>query len=370
MMKFNFSRVILSLLILLGGASCVAPEKNGPFRLGVMELSPELDSVKPLAAADFSGWVYSEGVLVGAIDKKWVAGQSLDTGKVLWWLPASTPLAAPVTAIDQSVILGFRDGKVSKVNVLTGKVDWSATLDSFISRSLVLSGSTLLAFTAGQQLYGLDFNTGKVSWVYDGGFPDGLVLQGGAPPAIFRQQIIVGYASGEIHSVNLNTGALMWKYSAEEYVDQRFHDVVGEIVVIGSGFLVSRYDGSVARIGIDGNDVRKIWSDTVNNVTTSSYREGRFFVGCLNGDVISFDVQTGRKIWTTKTGQSVTTLTPGDSTIYASGGNGRINAINSENGDVIWFDDIGAEIVRRPFLYKDGIFFATGFKNIYGYKVF
>jgi len=369
-MNSYFSRGALSVLVVMLVVSCVAPQKNGPFRLGVIELSPELDSVKPLAAADFSGWVYAEGVLVGSVDEKWVMGQSLDTGKVLWWLAAPTPLAAPVTAIGQSVIVGFRDGKVSKVNILTGKVDWSTTLDSFISRKLVISGSTLLAFTAGQQLYGLDFRTGEKRWIYDGGFPDGLVLQGGAPPTIYQQQVIVGYASGEIHSVDLGTGALQWKHDAEQYVDQRFHDVVGEVVIIGSGFLVSRYDGSVARIEIDGNDPRKLWSDTVNNVTTSSYREGRFFVGCLNGDVISFDIQTGRKIWTAKTGQSVTTLTPGDSTIYVSGGDGRINAINSENGEVIWYDDIGAEIVRNPFLYKDGIYFATGFKNIYGYKVF
>jgi len=39
------------------------------------------------------------------------------------------------------------------------------------------------------------------------------------------------------------------------------------------------------------------------------------------------------------------------------------------DGTIQWHDDLGGDIASIPILSEDSIYFATGLKNIYGYKL-
>lgn len=361
-------RAFLILCLLVSSVGCVAIKQKGPYRLGVLRLDPELDRIKPLAEADFASWAQSSNILVGSVGSEWVVAQSLQNSKILWWLKAETPLAAPVTIVGNWVLLGFRDGTVYKVELETGKKIWELTLDSFVSRKFNLAGNILLAQTAGQQLYGIDFDSGSTVWIYDAGFPDGLNLQGAAPPVSDNNVVVIGIASGELHAVDLKSGKLSWKHEPS-FNEGRFHDVMGEIALFDSRLIFSRYDGMVSLLDVSGKGQNVLWELETSNVTAASFRAGRYYVGTLDGDVFAIDIKTGKKIWTASTGEAITAIIPGETTLFTSGGNGRINSINSLTGEIHWNDSIGAEIVRDPFIYQDGVYFTTGFRNIYGYKI-
>jgi outer membrane protein assembly factor BamB len=287
---------------------------------------------------------------------------------VQWWLDGEVDMTAPPGSFGSWVVLGFRDGKVRKVEALTGKVVWTAALDSFSERSMLLSGTTLYVMTAAQVLYALDFQSGKTLWLFDGGFPDGLAIRGGTRPLMHDNKVIVGISSGEILAVQAETGKLVWRYNPA-YNDARFHDLVGDLVVRNNRLLISRYDGLVASVDL-GSSVRKlIWQDQLPGITSSTFRGGRFFVGSLNGDVYAYDADSGRRLFRSVTGSPVTSITAGETSLYVAGGDGRVSALDSTSGDFLWHDDLGSQIAASPVLTEQTIYFETGLRNMYGYKL-
>jgi outer membrane protein assembly factor BamB len=334
----------------------------------VISLSRYYNQVKPLAMADPGGFVINSGVLVGAFDQRWVGAMAVTTQKIQWWLDGQVDMTTPPGSFGSWIVMGFRDGKVRKVEALTGKVVWTASLDSFSERQFLLNGTTLYVMTAAQWLYALDFQTGKTLWMFDAGFPDGLAIHGGVKPLVFDNKVIVGIASGELLAVQAETGKLVWRYNPA-YNDARFHDLIGEMVVRNSRLLVSRYDGLVASLDL-GSGVRSIvWQDQLPGVTASTFRGGRYYVGALDGSIYAYDADSGRRLYRFLTGSPVASITAGETSIYIGGGDGRITVLDATDGELQWSDDLGSALASIPILTEQAIYYSTGLKNIYGYKI-
>src|SRR5690606_11335194 len=123
-------------------------------------------------AQDGAGWVINSGMLIGGYTDNWIGGYSIPVRKHVWWRKAPAPMTAPPGSFGSSVMVGYRDGTVQKLEALTGEVQWTATLDSFTERDFLLASSSLLVVTtAAQTVYALDYQTGKTLWLFDGGFP-------------------------------------------------------------------------------------------------------------------------------------------------------------------------------------------------------
>lgn len=339
-----------------------------PFRLGFWSLNEVVDQEKPLAAFDSAGFVVNSGLLIGGLDSDWVAGLSLSTLKMQWFLEGRSDLTAPPGSFGSSVVLGYRDGRVVKIDALTGKKQWTTELDSFSERPFLLNGTTLYVVTAAQVLYALDFQTGRKLWLYDGGFPDGLSIGGGARPVVHENKVIFGLASGELLAVGVDDGKLVWRYNPS-YTEARFHDYVGEMVVRNGKLLVTRYDGLAASIDLQGSNRSVAWQEQLPGLTTSSFRNGRYFVGALNGDIYALNPDDGRRIWRTVTGASVTTITAGETTLYVAGHDGRVTALASADGKVAWYDKLGTSLASPPAVFNDAIYYTTGLKSVYAYKL-
>jgi outer membrane protein assembly factor BamB len=331
-------------------------------------LNKEYDRQKPLAMIDTAGFVANSGVMIGAVDPDWVIGLSMATERPLWFLDGKPGLTAPPGSFGSAVVLGLRDGKIVKVDALTGKKMWTASLDSFTERPFLLNGTTLFVLTAAQVLYALDFQTGKTLWLHDGGFPDGLTIRGGARPIVHDNKVIFGVTSGELLAVSLDSGKLVWRYNPA-YNDARFHDVVGDMVVRNDKLLITRYDGLVAAIDL-ASSVRSVaWQEQLPSITTSAFRGGRYYIGGLNGDIYAMDPDTGRRVWRTVTGAAVNTITPGETTLFVGGAEGRITALDAATGEARWYDRLAGSVASAPVLVDDAIYFTTGQKSVYGYKV-
>jgi outer membrane protein assembly factor BamB len=344
------------------------PPTERPFRTTFMALNPGLDQQKPLAAMDPAGFIVNSGLLIGQIEDGWVGGFSLATKTYQWWYDGKVTMTSPPGAFGASVVVGFRDGKLVRLDAETGRKIWTANIDSFTERPMLLNDKTLYVVSAAQVLYAIDYQSGKTLWLFDGGFPEGLTIRGGARPVIHENKVIFGVASGEIIGVSLE-GKLVWRYNPA-YNDARFHDTVGEMIVRNNRLLITRYDGLVAAIDL-GSSVRSVaWSERLPGLTTSTFRGDRYYVGGLNGDVYALDPDNGfRRIWRAVTGIPVTTITAGETSLYVAGSGGRVTVLDATTGTLQWYDRLGSSLASPPVLFEDAILFTTGMKTVYGYKI-
>lgn len=339
-----------------------------PFRAGLVKLNEEIDEVKPVGAIDTSSWVLSGDTLVGAVDQKWLMGISLKERKIIWWHKLDSDVSAPAGLFGSWAVVGLRDGRVLKLEILTGKKVWESKLAKFVSRPFELGGTTLLALTASQQLYALDFQTGQSKWIYDAGASDKLMVSASGKISAKGDIIYFGTAAGEVHAVNLSTGKANWKYNPA-YSESSFRDLVGDLFVDGDKILVSRYDGLVTMLLGGGSSPKATWRQDLPGISANSSRGGVAYFGCQNGEIHALEMTTGRVLWKSGIHQTVTSVMVGEKVLYATGANGRIFAMSSADGTILWYDDVQGSLEGNPLLFEDKIYFATGLKVLYGYQM-
>jgi outer membrane protein assembly factor BamB len=339
-----------------------------PFRTGLIKLAPDLDAIKPLGNIDESGWALATQQLIGSMDDKWVGAYDLKKKTFSWWLEANSELTAPAEVFGSWAILPLRDGRLVKVETQTGKKLWETRLSRFVATRMTLSGTTLLAFTTDQKLFAVDFQTGQNLWLFDAGSPANLLLRSAAGPVVAGNEVFVGTSEGQVMSLNLQSGKENWKLDPGGG-DARFRDIVGEIGLGNRQIYVARYDGLVFAVDTLQRPSDVLWKETLPSITSAAYRDGILYIGCLNGDVFALQAGSGRQVWKTNLGQTVKSLTIGERALFVGGSQGRVSSLSIGSGALLWHDDVQGLLTRSPVVVDEQIYFATGLKVLYGYRV-
>lgn len=365
----------LTLVPFARAASGTEEAASRPFRLRTISFLPEINRDKPLGRDSRSGLAVHGDAVIGDFGEGGGNGEGLVgsrnfvTGKANWWFDAGSEVTSPMVNLGGFVVFGTRNGKIFKVDVTTGKRAWEGSLDSFTDRRPVLAGNILLVQTSAQVLYGIDYQTGKSLWLFDAGFPDGLTVVGGVAPVVSGDTVIAGLASGEVVAVGLQNGKQSWRVNPS-VSDARFRDVVGEMQVREGFLYLTRYDGLVASIDIRNSDTRTVWQEKYPVISTSTVRNGRIYIGCVNGDIVALDQNNqGRQVWRVVTGAPVTTLTAAETRIVATSSTGRVTSLDIQSGATQWQDSTAYSVTAQPLFMQDGIYFLTGLGNAYGYRL-
>ncbi len=286
----------------------------------------------------------------------------------LWWFDAKADLTAPVEVFGSFAIAALRDGRLVKLDINTGKSVWESQLTQFVSTKTVLSGTSLLVYTVDQKLYSIDFQSGQTLWAYDATSSPNLLVRTGAAPQVVGNEVYIGSVEGDVRAISIATGKENWRQKPGKD-DFRFKDIVGEVGVGNNQIYVTRYDGLVFALDIATKPNGTLWEVTTPSITTSAYRDGTLYVGCMNGELLAFQASNGRQLWKVKLGQSIKSLTVGEKAVFVGGSQGRISAVGLSGGNLLWHDDLGGSVSKQPFVLDDEIFFSTGLKTIYSYKI-
>jgi outer membrane protein assembly factor BamB len=342
-----------------------------PFRLRSLRLTPGVDASKPVGVSLRSGFSVQGDTLVGDWGDGWVGARSVNGNRFSWWFDAGSDVTSPIFNAGGFIVFSTRSGKVFKVDIASGKRAWEASLDAFSDRKPLVSGSTVIIQAASQVIYAIDYQTGKSLWLFDAGFPEGLTVGGGPAPVVWADALVVGLANGDVVGINLQSGKEVWR-STPPAGEARFRDVVGELFVRDGTLFVARYDGSVTALDIKDakGEARTVWQEKFPAIAVVTHRNGKMFLGCVNGDVLALDeLNQGRQLWRIANGGSVSTLTAAESRILSTTSDGRIFAMDMQTGELIWHDSVGYAVFAAPLFMDDGIYFITGLGNVYGYRL-
>lgn len=340
------------------------------FKFGMIAMSPKLDRQKALGIADYAGWVATTDTVIGSVDDEWVVGYSLAKRAPQWWLRTGFPLTAPPAVFGNWVVVCGQDGSVRKVDYQTGKVAWNVTLPTFVVRSLVKEDALLLASGANQTLFALDFQTGATTWLHDPAQMENLMVREHPAPAVFQNRVFYGLSSGDLHVLDLTTGKPIWQQNPKITTGVRFHDYTGQMVANRGSLLISRYDGTVASITLpsDRSEVRFNWEKSLGAVATSAFRDGVYYVGTSAGEIFAYDADSGKELWKYALGKSISTIAPGEKSVFVTSFEGHILTFENQRGELLWHDHLGGTIVSPPFFTRDAVIFNTAAKNFYFYK--
>jgi len=153
-------------------------------------------------------------------------------------------------------------------------------------------------------------------------------------PHGYNQNLIIGSESGDLASISIQDGQLIWKQSIQE----RLSGGVGgnrEIAVVGTQAGELR--------AFDLKDGSERWSASLGlEVMAVAHTEDDIVIRTNNNQILALYADSGQKRWTvTETMPALTLFGAGvpvvmDGIIYAGMDNGKVIAINIASGNLLW----------------------------------
>ncbi|HEC20360.1 MAG TPA: outer membrane protein assembly factor BamB [Gammaproteobacteria bacterium] len=214
--------------------------------------------------------VAGELVVTQTIDGRLAAYRARD-GKKRWDYGRSTPkltlrgTSTPLIVGD-SVLAGFADGHLLKLNLITGELLWEATiavphgrteLERLVDIDGLFSVADDVVYVSSYQgrVAAVSIADGNILWARDMSSYTGLTVN--------AQHVFITDASSRVWALDARTGATLWRQDGLARRELTAPAVLGDVVVVAdfAGFVhgLSREDGAfVARENLD-----KAWSELV-----------------------------------------------------------------------------------------------------------
>ena len=204
------------------------------------------------------------------------------------------------------IITAGRDGIVTVVDIHNGQQLQEIDLDTTLSGGVGGDASLWLLATKNGELVAIDGSTGRVKWKVN--VPSEVLSR----PVLVSKSILIRTVDGQIVSLNRSTGKIRWSYQQTKPA----------LTLRGSGLLVVTRD--------------------------------RVYAGMANGRMVSLSLNRGELIWdvaiSTPQGHSeIQRLVDIDGraelfgyVLYVAGYQGRIAAINTQKGQLLWARDFSS----------------------------
>lgn len=274
----------------------------------LVEFSPEFQVVTAWSVdagdgtddpySDLAVWI--QGEMIVAVDYEGdVSSYDLQTGNNLWQTELEVPVIAGAGGGEGLILIGTQEGEILALNELSGELLWKHQLSSEVLAPPKAAMGVVVVRTADGRMSGLSISDGSVLWGYQRAVPL-LSLRGASAPVLAEDKVIAGYANGKLVALSLVDGKVIWEKSVSvprgrSELD-RLVDIDSEPVVI----------------------------------------DGRVYVVAYNGQLASFDLATGRKLWSRDmSSHSGLDVTPADA-VYVTDDSSYIWALQDGTGDALW----------------------------------
>ena len=275
----------------------------------------------------------------------------------------------------------------------SGKLGWTFKAEAPLTSSVAVAGGLVLAGDSVGNLYAVHSASGQAAWVYQG--TNSVVGR----PSVTGDRVIFAQADGTITCLALKSGSVAWQYvpPEESYAAETVVD--GTAVGDGKVFFV-KGDGKLYAISAVNGRALWTYNSELELRSAPAFASGLVLLGEQRGVFSAISPANGKRLWGGGAGGAINTPSADDANVFFSswdgsvqsvrikgvvpqwranvgdpvttapfigGGkvlvgtaNGKVAALDSKNGSVLWtFDTHGGSVAAQPVL-AEGLVFAGG----------
>ncbi len=335
------------------------PQKGGNVQHHVDHVAMTSGNSQSSNAGDGSDWSSSliaspvvHGDAVFAMDASGVISAHArdDISSVLWRKDTledddTLLIGGGLAAGDDQLYAAMANGKVASMDIKTGDVLWERELKTPVRSAPAVENGIVLVITVDSQLYALDGSTGGILWRHRG-IQESASLLGTVIPAVANERVVVAYPSGEIYTIALRDGKVLWTDSL--ILPQRtiamgtFTGVGGDPVIVDTMVYTVSHNGILA-----ANDLTsglRIWEQPISSNNTPWVSGDFMFVVTPGRKLVAVYRRDGRIKW-------VSDIPAGDDDAKE-----KLTGPFVVNGQVIVFGSMGEQYAFSP---EDGSLTST-----------
>jgi outer membrane protein assembly factor BamB len=152
-----------------------------------------------------------------------MSAYDIETGKVIWQVNEKLPIQSQVNKKGNHIYYGTKTGRLFSRHYLTGKLNFAVDLGSPIESQPVFSMGRVVIHLRNHSIVSLDASTGKMFWKYKRSIPYSTTLQRVSHVQPYKNNLLVGFADGNIAALSIEEGVLKWEQRLS--VGYKFVDV-------------------------------------------------------------------------------------------------------------------------------------------------
>ena len=313
---------------------------------------------------------------MGETHKNWVVCYSLSntlTPKVVWTYESpkgglSTP---PLITDDGGVVLAFKTGRVSKLELKADKELWSQNLVGvYIDGPITSYQGNIYLPTYSGIFYKLNSKTGATEWAYEFAQKDKVQIRSTSKVIFSNGSALLLDDQGDLLSINTKKGTLNWNYSPPIISkNAKFKTPMGEMLLHNKTLYVARYDGKAYAVELKDKR-RLVWKFEVPaNITAAvaSTEDNIFYLGDSTGKLHALDLTTGKRLWQPSLDlgdRTISHISFYKDSLYVTGSRGKLFRIDKKTKKIEDIFDLKTQLLSTPiFIGKN--YSPSLFKNDY-----
>jgi outer membrane protein assembly factor BamB len=220
------------------------------------------------------------------------------SGNKIWEIKTELAFSGGPGVSDSKVFMGTENGTVHAYSTDNGSEIWVASVSSEVLAKPIAEDGIVVVRSIDGRVFGLDENSGNRIWIYDHSVPL-LTLRGNSEPLVRAGVVYLGYDGGEVVSLRLVDGALIWEQaviSTEGRTElERLADIDGQLVYVASDLLVSSYKTRLASLAADSG--RLLWFKDIASATGVTVDRINLAISDRDDNVWLLDRRNGSTNW-------------------------------------------------------------------------
>jgi outer membrane protein assembly factor BamB len=295
-----------------------------------------------------------------------------DTGRTYWKPALNKMVTAGIAANDNLAVIGTKGGHVIALNLSTKEEIWQADVGNEILAAPIIHNDIVFIKTIDGRLIALSSEDGHQRWSYFELEPN-LILRGSSVPQVAQGAVVIGYASGKLVKLSLNTGQVLWSQNIAvpqgSFAIQRMIDIDANPIIVGNHVFAATYQGKIAALNFGDGSI--IWDHDISTFTGMAVDSTRVYVSDADSTIWAFEKATGKVIWkqAALAYRNITSPAIQGSFIIVADAGGALHWLNKQNGDFAGRVQLGGSIVADPITQGEIVYVLTQNGYLVAYTV-
>ena len=246
-----------------------------------------------------------------------------------WMITLPAPPAAPAARDGSHVYVPLASESLVALDWASGDMIWSTNLKA---TSAPVTANGVVYIGAGTSILALDAASGDTRWTANTDATQLLCLAGTR---------LIAVSSSTLRAFDAASGMAQWT----QHLDDAGAPVGAQ--ASGDALVVSFAKGAVRRLSLDDGHV--IWTRSVEpRPGPPLVARNTAYVGSADNRFYALAIKDGKVRWTWRTGGAVTGAAADAKSVYYTGLDAVVRAVNPGNGNQKWKHDIGTRAVAPP----------------------
>ncbi len=220
------------------------------------------------------------------------------TGRKNWRVDFGMPISSGPGIGDGIVVVGCQNGTIFALREADGRQLWRKSVSGEVIAAPAVGNGLVVVKAIDGYTRAYSVANGEEVWAYQQVEPN-LILRGSSSPLIRHQDVIVGYANGNLTKLSLATGQLLWQETVAipegAFAIQRMIDIDADPVVYDYKIYVATYQGRIS--ALDWTSGRSYWTHDISSYTGMSADASAVYISDARGLIWGFDAGTGHVNW-------------------------------------------------------------------------